>query len=274
MKAGVRALRVVSTLWTVATFMLIGLMMIPVVPGAVQVDLPEPESWTTSITNETVTMTNNISLRNGGLFPFNDFLFILQLYGNNGSVLAQFNSTQVNLPTNTWVQIPLTFEISRSNIQDNQFRDILFDEVTVGGLIYFNVRYLFDFRAQLGVNGSIAMGPLIEEDFDIDHTVVTDVNGNSTILIPYSLNTSKVLYGRNINLSGTISNETQVLGTINQTILLGEKVEGNLTINLVPGAYDHLNTTSDHLILNVTVTIGDFTWSYQRDRDWQPPSGG
>jgi hypothetical protein len=273
MKAGVRALRIVSTLWTIAIFMLIGLMLIPVVPGAVQVELPEPESWAASITNETVIMTNNISLRNGGLFPFNDFFFILQLYGNNGSVLAQFNSTQVDLKTNTWVQIPLTFEISRSNIEDNQFRDILFDEVTFGGLIYFNVRYLFDFRAQLGFNGSISMGPVIDEEFDIDHTVVIDEDGNTSIQIPYSLNTSKVLYGRDLNLSGTISNGTQVLGTINQTIPLGENIEGNLTINLVPGAYDHLNTTSDHLLLNVTVTIGDFAWSYQRERDWQPPTG-
>lgn len=274
MKAGVRALSVIATAWTLFTFFLIGLMMVPVVPGAVQVQLPSPDSWVTSIDNETVMMTNNISIRNGGFFPFSDLLFVLELYGTNNTVLAAFNTTETDLRPNTWAQIPVTFQVNRSNLRNNEVRDVLFNKVTFGGLVYFNTRYLLDFRAQLGINSSITVGPLIKEDFDVNRTVVSQDGANMTLSIPYSLNTSNVLYGRNLSITGTISNETGVLGSIDQTIALGVRTEGNLTINLTQGAYEHLTTSSDHLLLNVTVTIGDLAWTYQSERDWQPKGGG
>lgn len=274
MKAGVRALSVIATAWTLFTFFLIGLMMVPVVPGAVQVQLPPSESWVTSIDNDTVMMTNNISVRNGGFFPFSDLLFVLELYGTNNTVIAAFNSTETDLRPNTWAQIPVTFQVNRSNLRNNEVRDILFNEVTFGGLVYFNTRYLLDFRAQLGINSSIMVGPLIKEDFDVNRTVVSQDGGNMTLSIPYSLNTSNVLYGRNLSIAGTISNETGVLGSIDQTIALGVRTEGNLTINLTQGAYEHLITSSDRLLLNVTVTVGDTTWAYQSERDWQPKGSG
>jgi hypothetical protein len=136
MKPSLRILRILTTVWTVVIFIIIALMFIPVVPGVVEVSLPPSDSWTSSIDNQTVTMTNNLSIRNGGLFPFNNFFFVIKLYGDNGSTLAEFNSTETDLRTNTWVQIPLTFEINRSNIDDNKLRNMLFDTVTFGGLIY------------------------------------------------------------------------------------------------------------------------------------------
>jgi hypothetical protein len=273
MKVGVRLLGTVSILWTIMTFILIGLMLIPAVPGVVQFELPPPESWTSTIDNNTVTMSNNVSIRNGGLFPFNDLYFVLQLYGANGAVLAQFNSTKADLPTNTWVTIPLQFQVNRSNIEENQLRDMIFDEVTYGGLIYFNIRYLFDFRAQAGFNGNISMGPMIKGNLEFNNTSVVNESGNYILEVPYSFNSSKILYGRNLTLTGTISNDTMELGSWNTSIALGTYTEGNMTLVLNEEAYQHLSTTPDHLLLNVTATAGEFTWYYDLEKDWQPPGG-
>jgi hypothetical protein len=273
MKAGVRLLGTLSILWTILTFILIGLMMIPIVPGAVQFELPPPDSWTSSIDNNTVTMSNNVSIRNGGLFAFNDFYFVIQLYGTHGAVLAQFNSTKADLLPNTWVDIPLQFQVNRSNIEENKLRDMIFDEVTYGGLMYFNTRYLFDFRAQAGFNGNISMGPMIKGNLDFNNTSVVNESGSYTLEVPYSFNSSRILYGRDLNITGTISNDTEELGSWNISIALGAYTEGNMTLVLSEGAYQHLSTSPDHLILNVTATVGEFTWYYDLERDWQPPGG-
>ncbi len=264
-------MRTITTVWTLLIFVLIGLMLLPVVPGVVQVSLPPSESWVTSIDNQTVTMTNNVSIRNGGLYPFSDLFFVVDLYGDNGSTLAKFSSAPTNLPSNTWVQIPLTFEINRSNIENNRLRDILFEKVTFGGLIYFNAKYLLDFRAQLGVNGSIALGPVIKPaSFDINRTTMSLVGDNATLTLPSSIN-STLLGSHNLSISGTISNDTQELGAFNQSYVPGQ-AQNNLTVNLSRAAYDHLTTSSDHLIINATVTLDTFVWTYQTERDWQPPT--
>jgi hypothetical protein len=248
-------------------------MFIPVVPGVVVVSLPASDSWVTSIDNQTVTMTNNMSIRNDGLFPFNNLYFVVKLYGDNGSTLAEFSSTKTNIQTNTLVQIPLTFEINRSNLEVNQLRDILFDTVTFGGLIYFNTNYLLDFRAQLGVNGSVSLGPVIKPaNFDLNRTTVSLTGDNATLTLPTIFNSS-IQGDHNLSISGTISNDTQELGTFNRSFAPGQ-VQDNLTVNLSRAAYDHLTTSSDHLIINATVTFDDLVRTYQIERDWEPPAAG
>ncbi|MDW5562798.1 MAG: hypothetical protein SA339_06185 [Methanomassiliicoccus sp.] len=274
MKAAVRALSTISLVWTLLTFVLIGLMMVPVVPGAVQVQLPPPDSWVTSIEDNQVIMTNNLSIRNGGLFPFNDIYFVLELYGTDNAVLAAFNSTKTDIGPNAWTTIPVMFHVNRTAFENFRVRDMLFDQVTVGGLVYFNVRYLFDLRAQVGLNSSITLGPLIKSHFDLSRASLSQLDGNSSLVMPYYMNSSGVLYGRNLSISGTIRNETQDFGTFNQTIPLGGNGSGDLTIDLAPGTYEHLNSSSDRLTINVTVTAGDFSWNHQQERDWRPPPGG
>jgi hypothetical protein len=273
MKPGLRVMRIITTIWTLFVFVLIALMFIPVVPGVVEVNLPPSDSWVTTIDNQTVTMTNNISIRNDGLFPFNNFYFVVQLYGDNGSTLAQFSSTKTDLQTNKLVEVPLTFEINRSNIEVNKLRDVLFNRVTFGGLIYFNTNYLLDFRAQLGANGSISLGPIIKPaSFDLNKTTASLVGNNATLSIPTAINSS-LLGSHNLSISGTISNDTQQLGTFNHSYTPGQPQE-NLTVNLSRAAYDHLTTSSDHLIINVTVTLDNFVQTYQTERNWQPPATG
>jgi hypothetical protein len=271
MKPALRVLRILTTIWTLFIFVLIALMFVPVVPGVVEVHLPPSDSWVTSYDNQTVTLTNNMSIRNDGLFPFNNFYFVVKLYGDNGSTLAEFSSAKTNLQTNTLVQVPLTFEINRSNLDVNKLRDVLFNQVTFGGLIYFNTNYLLDFRAQLGANGSVTLGPIVKPaSFDLNRTTASLVGDNATLSIPTSFNSS-ILGSHNLSISGTISNDTQELGTFNHSFGTGQ-AQDNLTVNLSRAAYDHLTTSSDHLIINATVTLDNFVWNYQNERDWQPPA--
>ena len=271
MKPALRVLRILTTIWTVFIFVLIGLMFVPVVPGVVEVNLPPSDSWVTSYDNQTVTMTNNMSIRNDGLFPFNNFYFVVKLYGDNGSTLAEFSSNKTDLQTNTLVQIPLTLEINRSNLEINKLRAFCSTSVTFGGLIYFNTNYLLDFRAQLGVNGSVSLGPVVKPaSFDLNRTTASLVGDNATLTLPTSFNSS-ILGSHNLSISGTISNDTQELGTFNRSFAPGQ-AQDNLTVNMSRAAYDHLTTSSDHLIINVTVTLDNFVRTYQTERDWQPPA--
>jgi hypothetical protein len=249
-------------------------MMLPVVPGVVTVDLPASGDWTTTMTDETVSMSSNISVRNGGLFPFRDLSFVIVLYGDNSTPLVEFSSNQTNLQPNAWINIPISFNINRSDIGESKLQQMLFDKLTFGGLIYFNTRYLLDFRAQLGINGSISMGPLIRGlEYDLNRSTVSLIGDNASLGIPFSLNSSR-LEGRNITISGTISNATQVLGSFDHTIAPGQQGQGNLNVNLTREAYDHLRSSSDHLVINGTVTFDDFVLNFQNERDWQPPPGG
>jgi hypothetical protein len=274
MKPAVRLMSTITTVWTLFVFIIVALMVLPVIPGVVTVELPEPEDWDATVTNEAVHMSSNISVRNGGLFPFTDFSFVIALYGNNATPLVEFSSNRTDLQPNTWVNIPISFSINKSEIGESKLQTMVFDRLTFGGLIYFNTRYLLDFRAQLGISGNISLGPLIRGlDYDINRTTITSIGGNSTLNIPFSLNSSR-LEGRNISISGTISNGTQVLGAFNHSFAPGQQGQDNLTVNLTPEAYDHLVSSSDHLVINGTVTFDDFVWNYQNEREWHPPPGG
>lgn len=274
MKPAVRVMRVITTIWTIIIFIIVALMMLPVIPGVVAVELPSQEDWTTTMTNDTVSMSSNISVRNGGLFPFNDFYFVVSLYGTDGTPLVEFSSDRTNLQPNAWVKIPITFSINRSDIGESRLRTLVFDGLTFGGLVYFNVRYLLDFRAQLGIGGNISMGPLIRGlDYDLNRTAASLVDGRAVLNIPFSLNSSR-LQGRNISFSGTISNATQELGSFAHSFASGQQGEDNLAVNLTQEAYDHLVTSSDHLTINGTLTVDDLIWNVTTERDWRPPPGG
>jgi hypothetical protein len=272
MKPAVRLMSTITTAWTIVIFIIVALMMLPVVPGVVTVDLPTSEDWTTTMTDEEVSMSSNISVRNGGLFPFTDFSFELVLYGDGSTPLVEFSSNRTNLQPNTWVNIPISFTVNRSDIGESRLQKMMFDRLTFGGLIYFNTRYLLDFRAQLGINGSVSVGPLIRGfDLFLNRTTASLAGDNAALDIPFSLNSSR-LEGRNFTISGTVSNATQELGSFDQTVAPGQ--QGNLRVNLTREAYDHLLASSDHLIINGTVTFDDFVRTYQIEREWQPPPGG
>lgn len=264
----------ITTIWTIIIFIMVALMMLPVVPGVVSVQLPSSEDWTTTLTTDSVTMSSNISVRNGGLFPFNDFYFVVSLYGTNNTQLVEFSSDRTNLQPNTWVKIPVTFSINRSDIGESRLRAMLFDGLNFGGLVYFNVRYLLDFRAQLGIGGNISLGPIIHGlNYDLNRTAASLVDGGAVLNIPFSLNSTR-LEGRDIRFSGTISNATQELGSFEHSFASGQQGESNLTVNLTREAYDHLVASPDRLTINGTVTIDNLVWNFTTVRDWHPPPGG
>jgi hypothetical protein len=180
----------------------------------------------------------------------------------------------MTLQPNRWVNIPVSFSINRSDIGESKLQTMVFDKLTFGGLVYFNTRYLLDFRAQLGINGNVSLGPLVRGlDYDLSNSTASLIGGNATLSIPFSLNSSR-LEGRNISISGTISNSTQVLGSFNHGLAPGQQGRGELMMNLTREGYDHLITSPDRLTINGTVTIDGLVREYQTERDWQPPPGG
>ncbi|MBI0583441.1 MAG: hypothetical protein ISF22_04355 [Methanomassiliicoccus sp.] len=274
MKRAVRMMSAVTTVWTVVIIVIIVLMMLPVIPGVVTVKMPASEDWTTTVTNDTVSMSSNISLRNGGLFPFRDLYFVISLYGDNATPLFEFSSDHIDLQPNTWVEIPISVTINRSAIGESRLRTMVFDRLVLDGLIYFNTRYLLDFRAQLGLSANLSLGPLINApDLHLDRSTASLVGDSASLNIPFSLNSSR-LEGRNITISGTISNSTQEIGSFDNGQVTGQNVEENLTVNLTREAYDHLIASPERLSFNVTLTVDDLVWNFQTERDWQPPPGG
>jgi hypothetical protein len=55
-------------------------------------------------------------------------------------------------------------------------------------------------------------------------------------------------------------------------VTLGGHVNSTILINLSKDAYDHLNTTPDHLFLDLHLTLNDATYNVTLERDWVPPS--
>jgi len=274
MKVGYRALGIFTTVWTIIVIILAVLMVLPVVPKAVDIQPPPPDSWSSTITNDTVTLKNNLTARDNNLFP-TEVSLVIELFNDNGNVLAKFTANRTTIQPGGTAQIPVTLEINRTSIDSTKLRSVIFNGTNFKALLYFNSKSLLNFQVSAGINASISVGPLINRaEYDLNRSVLEQVGNNNTLSIPYTLNSSSILSDRNITINGTVSNDTQVLGTINDTIVLGQAVQGSLDFNLTNEAYTHLSTSPDHLILNVTVGIGDLTWNYQVERDWQPPSSG
>ena len=146
MKGSLRGLLFLNYIWLFIVAILIILAIIPAIPGAVLVELPSSDEWKTTITNDTVVMTGNVSIHNGGVFPLNDFLFAVILYDDNGSSLASFRANRTDLLPGLWVDVPLTLFIDKSLIRSSVLEGLISSEVTFGNLVFFNTNYLFDFQ--------------------------------------------------------------------------------------------------------------------------------
>jgi hypothetical protein len=273
MKGSVRALKIINNLWLVIIALIIIFAVIPIIPGIVVVNPPGPDGWTTTITNDTVIVTGNVSIRNGGFFAFNNFYFVIQLYNENGTDLASFSSNKTNLLPGLWIDVPVTFYLNKTALGSDVLDALLRSEVTFASLVYFNVNYLFDFRIQAGFRGNMTVGPLIRNlVVDWNNTTVNSNGTNYEMVIPYSFDSRAVASGNHLSISGSISNATTVLGTISTDVTLGGHVNSTILINLSKDAYDHLNTTPDHLFLDLHLTLNDATYNVTLERDWVPPS--
>jgi len=275
MKGSLRGILLINYIWLVIVFLIIFFAAIPLIPGTVVVELPESDEWKTTITNDTVIITGNATVHNGGLWPFNNFFFALVLYDENGSSLASFSSKKTDLLPGLWMEVPMTLYINKSQMKSSLLQALLSSEVTFASLVFFNTNYLFDFQIQAGFKGNVTLGPLIK-DFNLDHsrTVIT-TNGTSYHMeIPYSFNSSGVLQGSDLSISGTISNSTMPLGTIGTDVTLGGHVEGMLVVELTEEAFDHLATSPDHLFFEIEVKLNDVSWNVTAEHDWTPPNGG
>lgn len=275
MKGAVRGLIILNYLWLAIVFIIIFLAVIPIIPGMVVIKTPGSDGWTTTITNDTVTITGNVSIRNGGFFPFNNFFFTINLYADNGTQLASASSAKTNLLPGLWMDVPITFFIDKTQISTSVLEALLKSEVTFGSLVYFNMNYLFDFRIQAGIKGNVTVGPLIKDLFvDWNNTIIT-VNGTEYEMnIPYSFNSSSVWMGSQLSVSGSVSNSTMTLGSVSTNVTLGGHVDSTLVIKLSQDAYDHLSTSPDHLILDLTIRLNDVTWNTTQEYDWVPRTEG
>jgi hypothetical protein len=274
MKAGYRALGIITTVWTVIVIILAVLIILPVVPRAVDIQPPPPDSWSSTITNDTVILRNNLTARDNNLFPI-EVSLVIELFNDNGSTLAKFTTNKTTIQPGGTAQIPVTLEVNRASMDSAKLRSVIFNGTSFRALLYFNAKSLLNFQVSAGINANISIGPLVNRaEYGLNRSVLERVDNNFILSIPYSLNSSSILSDRNITINGTVSNDTQVLGTINETIALGQDVQGSFDFNLTSEAYTHLSTSPDHLILNLTVSISDLTWNYQVERDWQPPSSG
>lgn len=274
MKVGYRALGIFTTVWTIIVIILAVLLILPVVPRTVDIQPPPPDSWSSTITNDTVILRNNLTARDNNLFP-TEVSLVIELFNDNGSTLAKFTTNKTTIQPGGTAQIPVTLEVNRASIDSAKLRSVIFNGTSFRALLYFNAKSLLNFQVSAGINANISIGPLVNRaEYGLNRSVLEQVDNNFILSIPYSLNSSSILSDRNITINGTVSNDTQVLGTINETIALGQDVQGSFDFNLTNEAYTHLSTSPDHLILNVTVSISDLTWNYQVERDWQPPSSG
>jgi len=275
MKGKVRALLIMDYLWLVLVFLLIFLAAIPVIPGVVAIDTPGPDGWTTTITNDTVIVTGNVSIRNGGFYAFTNFYFVIQLYADNGSVLASFSSEKATLLPGLWIDVPVTFFLNKTQIGTSVLQALLRSEVTFGSLVYFNLNYLFDFRVQAGFRGNMTVGPLIKNLFvDWNNTLVTTNGTNYEMSIPYSFDSNQVWNGSQLSVSGSISNTTGALGSVSTALTLGGHVESSFIITLSKDAYDHLSTSPDHLTMDLQFDLNGAIWNATLEHDWVPPSQG
>jgi hypothetical protein len=273
MKGSVRALKMINNLWLVIIALIIIFAVIPIIPGIVVVNPPGPDGWTTTITNDTVIVTGNVSIRNGGFFAFNNFYFVIQLYNENGTDLASFSSSKTNLLPGLWIDVPVTFYLNKTALGSDVLDALLRSEVTFASLVYFNINYLFDFRVQAGFRGNMTVGPLIRNlVVDWNNTTVNSNGTNYEMVIPYSFDSRAVTNGSHLSMAGSISNATTVLGAISTDVTLGGHVNSTILVNLSKDAYDHLNTTSDHLFLDLQLTLNDATYNVTLERDWVPPS--
>jgi hypothetical protein len=275
MKGSVRILKIINSLWLVIIALILIFAAIPIIPGIVTVKPPGPDGWKTTITNDTVIMTGNVSIRNGGFFAFNNFYFVIKLYNENGTDLASFSSNRTNLLPGLWLDVPVTFYLNKTALGSDVLEALLRSEVTFASLVYFNINYLFDFRIQAGFRGNVTVGPLIRNLFvDWDNATVNSNGTNYEMTIPYSFDSRAVMNGSYLGVSGSISNATTMLGSISTNATLGGPVKSTIVINLSKDAYDHLSTTPDHLFLDLQLTLNDATYNVTAERDWVPPTQG
>jgi hypothetical protein len=275
MKGSVRILKIINSLWLVIIALILIFAAIPIIPGIVTVKPPGPDGWTTTITNDTVIMTGNVSIRNGGFYAFNNFYFVIKLYNENGTDLASFSSNRTNLLPGLWMDVPVTFYLNKTALGSDVLEALLRSEVTFASLVYFNINYLFDFRIQAGFRGNVTVGPLIRNLFvDWDNATVDSNGTNYEMIIPYSFDSRAVMNGSQLSVSGSISNATTMLGSISTNATLGGPVKSTIVINLSQDAYDHLSTTPDHLFLNMQLTLNDAIYNVTAERDWVPPTQG
>jgi hypothetical protein len=275
MKGSVRILRIINYLWLFIIVLILIFAVIPIIPGIVVVKPPGPDGWTTTITDDTVIVTGNVSVRNGGFFAFNNFYFVVKLYNENGTDLAIFSSTRTNLLPGLWMDVPVTFFLNKTALGSDVLEALLRSEVTFASLIYFNINYLFDFRIQAGFRGNITVGPLIRDlNVDWNNTIVKTNGTDYEMDIPYSFNSRAVMNGSQLSITGSISNATSLLGSISTNATLGGPVNSTIVIRLSQDAYDHLSTSPDHLFLDLQLKLNDAIYNVTSERDWVPPSQG
>lgn len=273
MKGHLRVLKILSSVWLVIVAIIIILACIPIIPGTILVQLPGPDDWTATTNNGMVIVTGDVSIHNGGFFAFNNFYFIIALYADNGSVVAEFTSAKANLLPGLWTTFPVFFVMNESALSSSLLQALLFSKVTFSSLVYFNTNYLFDFQLQVGVKGNVTIGPFVK-DFQIDkNNTVIRTNGTSYILdIPYHLNTTSIIQGKDLWINGTMSNATGPLANFTTLAKLGTNYSGNFTMLMSEEAYNHLRTSSDLLYINTTMTLDKFNWTTDFEIYWTPPA--
>jgi hypothetical protein len=272
-KGYLKAILVGSYVWLVFVFLLIFLAAVPAIPGSLLIKLPASDDWTYSQSGDIVNLTANVSVYNGGFFTMENFFFIIAISSNNGSLIAEFESPPVNLPPGPWTTFPVYFTFNESVTSTGEFQKMFFSTVNYNGLVYFNADYLLDFKIQLGLNATVSAGPMVR-DFqpDVKNATIEQVGELYLMDIPYTVNSTRALTNTNLYVNGTMSNDTEKLGSFQTQVEMGKLAHGNLTMLLSQDAYLHLRSSPDTLTFNCTFNFVKGEWTQDFVVQWVPPS--
>ena len=242
------------------------------VTGGVRVNLPELRDSAWNFDNGTLKIGSTVDVYNGGVFDVNDFYIDFGMTDANSTSLGKFTTEHVNIRSGHWSNLPLNMTIDLNQMNGTALRSFVFNITNVNTA--FNIGATYPLGWVSGILGSNSISewqPLVKDySVDLNNLRLGQSGGQYTLTVPYQVSVSTKISGAPMDLKVTMRNDSGVMATTDQQIILRPDTNGNLVLNLSAQTGQYLATHSDNLHFDVQAGFMSVSATRTVDHQWSP----
>ncbi|HEY3420115.1 MAG TPA: hypothetical protein VGK23_06140 [Methanomassiliicoccales archaeon] len=248
------------------------LALITPMTGGVKVNAPELNNAAWSFDNGTLKLGSSVGVYNGAMFDVKDFFLVLGMTDANATSLGNYTTGHTDIRSGQWSNLPLKMTIDLNKMNGTALSSFVFNQTKVNMALEIGATYPLGWvSASIGGNSSTDWPPLVSDyGIDTSHARVSQSGGQYTMTIPYHVSVSSMVSGAPMDLKVTMSNNSGVMATSDQQIVLRPQNNGNIVLNLTSQTGQYLATHSDQLHFKVQAGFMSASVYKTVDYQWSP----
>ncbi|HNX47296.1 MAG TPA: hypothetical protein P5202_03740 [Methanomassiliicoccales archaeon] len=258
MKLPLVATRLIIIAFKLMVVAIVVLSIVPLLTGGIGLDLDGADNADMTMDDGTIRIDMPITVRNEGFFDINDLQVSFTFMDENGTLLAESEGEQVDIPVGGETEVPIALELDLYDLDRPTRSDLIFNGTDLKFDVKVSAKYTMDLvKLSVEAGSDMSWGPFVN-DLQVQewNAQVTDEGDEQFVSVPFSFRADDAFNGLQA-VTVTDYRDGNYTSNVTQTVHMSSQVNEMAKIPISQEAYDRLMSGTANATVRTTLYVFD-----------------